>query len=261
MKESTFDILATPHFLLLAKGALSSGTNKGYHESRISSSSPQDLRIVSLIAADSSANNSPAPVDFIKAHGSLMIVSWLAIVPIAIMFARYFKDAFSASNLCGVKFWFAMHRSLMFLAVICVAGASYLSFKFVGGWSGPHLHPILGLATVSLMMVQLITAILRCSPDSSFRWIFNWIHFLTGNTTHILAIAAIFTAYDAITLPPIYLYLVGAYIALHVLTHLIMQARSACNSSVKSESDGMSLYLHSRITSNCYRYLHIIYMP
>lgn len=243
MKESTFNILNTPYYLLLAKGPFSSGSKKSYHDKRISSNEPQDLRLVSLIAADSSGDNSPVPVWYIKCHGILMVISWLSIVSIAIIFARYFKESFGTSLVCGVKFWFAVHRTFMILAVIFVSTACYLSFKFVGGWSGPRLHPILGITSVSLMLLQVISALLRCSPDSSSRWIFNWIHFLTGNTAHITAIGAIFTAYDAISLPPVFLYLVGSYITLHVVTHVIMQAQSICHSSASSESDGKKLTL------------------
>lgn len=238
MKESTFNILNDSYYFLLARGLFSRSTQKSYHDFRTSSSDPIDLRVTS-VASESLAEQ--VPVSYIRYHGSLMVISWLAIVSIGIIFARYFKESFPNSLVCGVKFWFAIHRTFMVAAVICVSVASYLSFKYVGGWSGPRLHPILGVTSISLMLLQVISALLRCSPDSPSRFIFNWVHFLSGNCAHISAIAAIFTAYDAFTLPPIFLYFVGAYVALHVVIHIVMQAQSICRASSSTESEGKLL--------------------
>lgn len=63
-----------------------------------------------------------------------MVVTWLATVSVAIIFARYFKDAWSHKLLCGVKIWFAFHRSLMILSVILMIIAQVCIFYYVGGY-------------------------------------------------------------------------------------------------------------------------------
>jgi len=113
----------------------------------------------------------------------------------------------------------------MVLLVISVAAAGYCSWKFVGGWSGFSLHPLLGVSTISGMILQVMIAMCRCSPDHEMRFLFNWIHFTLGNVTHILAIATIITAYEATPLPMLFLYLMAAFILFHIMIHLIMQLK------------------------------------
>lgn len=124
----------------------------------------------------------------------------------------------------------------MLLLVVSVAAGAYCSWTFVGGWSGFSLHPVMGVSTISGMMIQILIAMCRCSPDHDMRFIFNWIHFTIGNVTHILAIATIFTAYEATPLPILFLYLMGAFILFHIVIHLIMQMKRQPAVQGKQES-------------------------
>lgn len=113
----------------------------------------------------------------------------------------------------------------MVLLLSSVTAGAYCSWRFVGGWSGFSLHPVLGVTTIAGMITQIMIAMCRCSPDHKMRFFFNWIHFTIGNVTHILAIATIFTAYEATPLPILFLYLMGAFILFHIAIHLIMQIK------------------------------------
>jgi hypothetical protein len=39
-----------------------------------------------------------------------------------------------------------------------------------------------GFVTVALAFIQPFVALLRCDPMHRFRWIFNWIHWIIGNS-------------------------------------------------------------------------------
>ena len=43
---------------------------------------------------------------FIKLHGALMVVAWLACAGSGMMLARYFKDTWRSSSCCGTAQWF-----------------------------------------------------------------------------------------------------------------------------------------------------------
>jgi len=169
-----------------------------------------------------------------------MIVSWLVCASIAIMIARHFKETLGG-DCCGTKTWFFLHRGLMSTLVVLVFTGLYCSYDYVGGWSGPQLHPLLGVSTVVAMIVQVIVAQCRCHPDHELRWMFNWFHFLTGNTAHILAVASIFTAYEAISLPKLFLYLMITYVVFHVIIHGIIQCKR--DSSDDGQFDSFFLHL------------------
>lgn len=133
----------------------------------------------------------------------------------------------------------------MTLALLSVGGGAYCSWRFVGGWSGLSLHPILGLATITAMLLQVLLAMCRCAPHHSARFIFNWLHFALGNGTHVCAIGTLFSAYEATPLPVLFLYLMAAFILFHVLIHLIMQIKR------DPAVDGESRLLHDPLSLSC----------
>lgn len=63
-----------------------------------------------------------------------------------------------------------------------------LIFVKIQAWSDTsNPHPILGVITTIMCFIQPIGAIFRPAPnDKNRRW-FNWIHFIIGNATHLLA--------------------------------------------------------------------------
>lgn len=73
----------------------------GYHDiGRIASGSPQYLADVSVIGASSKL--------FLRLHGAFMITAWIGTASIGILLARYFKQTWVGSQLCGKDQWFAV---------------------------------------------------------------------------------------------------------------------------------------------------------
>ena len=62
-----------------------------------------------------------------KAHGCLMIIAWMLFASTGILFARYYKYLYPNIKLCGVQFWFLMHRPIMLLVPIL----SIISFLII----------------------------------------------------------------------------------------------------------------------------------
>lgn len=96
----------------------------------------------------------------------------------------------------------------------------------VGGWSttGDNPHAITGLVTVILCFIQPIGAYFRPHPGTKKRPVFNWLHWLGGNAAHILGIVTIFMAVylQKAELPSWSVYILAAYVAFHVVMHLVL---------------------------------------
>lgn len=141
-------------------------------------------------------------------HGILMIVAWLWLIATAISSARYLRDHFPHTTPMGLKIWFHIHRTLNSIAVLVAIIAVLLIF--IGKdwrWTGPAagrtfgqntspgaVHSILGAIAVCLLLTQPIGALLRCSPDSRARPIFNWVHRSNGLVAYFLAFVALIIA-------------------------------------------------------------------
>lgn len=76
------------------------------------------------------------------------------------------------------------------------------------------------------MIFQPINAMFRCSPQDKSRWIFNLVHWLSGNLAHVFGIIAILFAstLSAINLPNYFNIIVFSFIIFHVLIHMILQS-------------------------------------
>ncbi len=99
-----FDLLNKRYHLLLAHGEMDDGL-KGVHDVKTPSSAGVDLAAAGALVGASATKDLRY---LVRVHGSLMVVTWLGLVSVAIVFARYFKDAWSDRLLCGVKIWFAV---------------------------------------------------------------------------------------------------------------------------------------------------------
>jgi hypothetical protein len=154
-----------------------------------------------------------------------MVIAWIGFASIGTMLARHYKPVWGDKKIAGTHVWFTFHRAIMATSLLCVIVAMACIFTYVGGWAGNFPHPILGVTTNALMLVQIIGAQFRCGPQDDKRWIFNWVHFLLGNTTHILAIVTTILAanIEATGLKASFLAVVVAYVIAHVLIHLIIQ--------------------------------------
>ncbi|XXQ31679.1 Cytochrome b561 domain-containing protein [Plasmodiophora brassicae] len=89
-----------------------------------------------------------------KAHGSLMMIAWTVLVPVAVCIARFFKD--------DDRRWFMWHRGLMSLAVVMSMTGLFIIITSVP--SGNHfksLHSVFGLVIQIVTLLQPIIAIFR----------------------------------------------------------------------------------------------------
>lgn len=149
-KGRTFDLLNKRYHLLLAHGEMDDGL-KGIHDVKTPSSAGVDLAAAGALVGGSATKDLRY---LVRVHGSLMVITWLGLVSVAIVFARYFKDAWSDRLLCGVKIWFAVsfvgffvnqksynllnlpqfHRTLMVLSVTLMVIAQLCIFYYVGGY-------------------------------------------------------------------------------------------------------------------------------
>ncbi|CAG5120773.1 unnamed protein product, partial [Candidula unifasciata] len=128
----------------------------------------------------------------VKAHGCLMVITWVLAASIGLTMARFFKKMWPDSKFGGVKIWFAVHRVAMVAAFVLGITAFILIFIQVKGYSetsGPaymKAHPVLGIMVTALLFINPFMSLLRCAPDHPQRELFNWAHWCVGTSAHIL---------------------------------------------------------------------------
>jgi hypothetical protein len=135
-----------------------------------------------------------------KAHGIIMIFTWILFVSTGILIARHFKPVSPDKKICGKAIWFAVHRALMTSVAVLVIIAFILILVYEKGkWvpqSTPRefAHSIIGIITICFAIIQPIMALFRCTPDAPNRFIFNYAHRTLGFSALILSVVAIFIA-------------------------------------------------------------------
>lgn len=139
-------------------------------------------------------------INFLRAHGAIMVLIWMFCISTSILMARYFKKFLPEQKICGKAIWFTVHRSVMLFsaAMTLVAFAMILKYK-EGKWTSKDLsqefaHSIIGIIVISAVVIQPVMALFRCAPDAQYRYIFNYAHFIVGTTAFILSIVAIYVA-------------------------------------------------------------------
>uniref|UniRef100_A0A2M4A6W7 Putative domon domain of stromal cell-derived receptor 2 n=1 Tax=Anopheles triannulatus TaxID=58253 RepID=A0A2M4A6W7_9DIPT len=218
VKGQKFDLVNEKFHLLLASGSSVESTNVNYHDiGRHVSGSPQSLAEVGPVQGSSKL--------LLRLHGAFMITAWIGTASLGILLARYFRQTWVGSQLCGKDQWFAWHRFLMVLTWALTVAGIVVIFVEIGGWSQVrNPHAILGIVTTVLCFLQPIGAFFRPHPGSSKRPIFNWLHWLGGNLAHVIAIVAIFFAVQLqkAELPDWMDFILVAFVAFHVLMHLLL---------------------------------------
>ncbi|XP_026115172.1 putative ferric-chelate reductase 1 isoform X1 [Carassius auratus] len=178
---------ASEYYLMIAAGPSASQGNIQIHTSRYVSSTKANLQVPSQVITD--AEEFPA---IVKAHGCLMLISWMTTGSIGMLIARYLKGVAKDHGCCGKDFWFMAHVFLMVLSVIATAIAFILVFAYEKDWSG-GAHPVLGCLVMILSLIQPIVAAFRCEPQHEQRFVFSWAHSFIALAIKGLAVAAIFT--------------------------------------------------------------------
>ncbi|XP_058125486.1 putative ferric-chelate reductase 1 homolog isoform X1 [Anopheles ziemanni] len=217
VKGQKFDLMSDKFHLLLAAGSSVESTNVNYHDiGRHVSGTPQSLAEVGPVQGSSKL--------LLRLHGAFMITAWIGTASLGILLARYFRQTWVGSQMCGKDQWFAWHRFLMVLTWALTVAGVVVIFVEIGGWSQVrNPHAILGVVTTVLCFLQPLGAFFRPHPGSSKRPWFNWLHWLGGNLAHVIAIVAIFFAVQLqkAELPDWMDFILVAFVAFHVFMHLI----------------------------------------
>ncbi|XP_063701077.1 putative ferric-chelate reductase 1 homolog isoform X2 [Culicoides brevitarsis] len=213
----SFDLVRNKYNILVASGSSNKDNSVGYHDiGRESTASARALAEIS--------NFGTASKLFLRLHGAFMVAAWIGTASLGILLARYFKQTWIGSSSCGKDIWFAWHRFLMFLTWVLTMAGTILIVLELKGWSkARNPHAVLGSITTILCFLQPIGAFFRPHPGSKNRPIFNWMHWLGGNVAHIIGVVAIFFAVklSKAELPDWLDYILVAFVAFHVLLHLI----------------------------------------
>ncbi|KAJ8376113.1 hypothetical protein SKAU_G00066930 [Synaphobranchus kaupii] len=166
----------------------------------------------------------------LKFHGAFMLIAWMTTVSTGIIIARYFKDDWPDRALCGQRVWFQVHRALMVLTVLLTSVAFILPFIYRGGWSQhAGAHPYLGCTVMVLAVIQPLMAVFRPPPDSTRRYIFNWMHLGAGTIAEIIAVVAIFLGIhqQALLLPgPWSTGILAGFVVWGVVAELVLEFHS-----------------------------------
>ncbi|CAF1387689.1 unnamed protein product [Rotaria magnacalcarata] len=186
---------------LIAIGNLDSSNNLMQHaqNSRVSLSQTVSLNRNEIIIYDLQSVGSDS-TGLMKAHGIIMVFTWIVLVSTGILVARYFKQSWPKSKICGKAVWFGIHRTIM----TCVAILTLVAFILIlvykkGQWISQKnqrefAHSIVGILVISFSIIQPFMALFRCNPDAHYRFIFNYVHATVGFSALVLSIAAIFLA-------------------------------------------------------------------
>ncbi|CAF1057951.1 unnamed protein product [Rotaria sordida] len=137
---------------------------------------------------------------FVCAHGTVMILAWMIFASTAVLFARYGRKIRfgSKDKLLGDQIWFQIHRFCACLTtVLTLLGFFFILVYLNGTWVGidegrGFVHSVFGGIVVCCALIQAWMALFRCHPDSTYRFIYNWLHRLTGILAYFLSIPTIF---------------------------------------------------------------------
>lgn len=226
----------TSYHILLAKGHLKNDGSKDRHLLE-----PGKYPYVSTGAVkltDRVDLTYTARYPLVKAHGILMIIGWMMCASTALILAKYYKPMWPNNRICGVKVWFANHRGLMIVSLFATVIAFIIIFVHCDGYSKmPDLpakaHPILGIITTILCVLNPLIAICKCSEKSDKRPIFNWIHWFIGTCATVLATPTLFIGMN---LPKAHVpwwvtWVLVAFMLFHLIVELMLEIHGCLNAN------------------------------
>ncbi|XP_067342901.1 putative ferric-chelate reductase 1 isoform X2 [Channa argus] len=168
------------YYLLFAYGSSNSAGQIQIHSRTFTSSNKVDIS-----KAEAAATETETPA-IVKAHGALMLISWMTTGTLGMIVARYLKHMAKGQQMFGKDVWFLVHVPVMCLTVAATIIAFIIIFVYGEGWAG-GAHPVLGCLVMILSFIQPIVAFFRCGPQDSMRFVFNWTHSLNALAIKLLA--------------------------------------------------------------------------
>lgn len=219
VEGKTFDLINDKYHILVAAGSSLKADGVGFHDLVWTASG--EKRPLSDIGAFSESSKL-----LLRLHGAFMVTAWIGTASLGIVLARYYKQTWVTSSLCAKDLWFAWHRFFMLLTWTLTVVAFVLIFVEIGEWvsGNSQVHAILGCITTLLCFIQPFMAAFRPHPNTRNRPLFNWAHWLVGNSAHILAIVTIFFAVqlNKAELPDWMDWVLVGYVAFYAAVHLIL---------------------------------------
>ncbi|KAM4722630.1 putative ferric-chelate reductase 1 [Rhinophrynus dorsalis] len=215
-----FDLGAS-YYIFLADGDAEDGRILRHHRQPLITN-----KKCNITGSPEDIGGSRSPL-LIKFHGAMMFMAWMTTVSIGVLVARFFKPVWPTSSMFGEKIWFQIHRLLMVTTVALTSAAFVLPFVYRGYFSKrAGYHPHLGVAVMTLTVLQLVMAIFRPPPQAHRRPLFNWTHWTSGTAARIIAVAAMFLGMDlqALDLPdPWDTYTMIGFVLWHVFVELLLE--------------------------------------
>lgn len=220
--------LTKKYFLLLGNGPILGGTPSQHEQIPAKSQSRVDFLVNENVGSDEPS------MTLYKLHGSLMILSWMFLSSVAIITARYFKSEWKDMMPCGVKVWFAVHRTLMSLVFIITTASFIIIFIQVGsllqetdGDVYVRYHPALGITVMALCVANPVMALFRCDPGHKYRHVFHYSHMFVGTAAQILSAIAIYFGVnlEKSNTPEEASYIVIAYIINYVIIEVVLECQ------------------------------------
>ncbi|XP_064601139.1 ferric-chelate reductase 1-like [Liolophura sinensis] len=139
---------------------------------------------------------------WLQAHGCLTVIAWMLLVGLGTVVARHYRQGIGAKMARGQKRWFQFHRWLVGLAAVFTSVSFILIFVKLGGWSEyVTVHAYLGIAIMAATVLQALGGLIRPSPTSKMRPVFNWLHRTLGKLTHAATAAEIYFAFQVPLFP------------------------------------------------------------
>jgi hypothetical protein len=158
------------------------------------------LKIDFIAGSGNALGGGAATVAMRISHGALMFISWGAVLPLGIMFAKYTKNI-KRLNAKLPAAWFKVHRLTQSLGYLVAIVAVIIAFVMVSGghFKTPNGHAQLGIAVMVGGLVQIVIVVFRPHPPakgekkSCVRLSWEWQHVLLGRLTAIAGIPTIIT--------------------------------------------------------------------
>eukprot|EP00210_Caulerpa_lentillifera_P005389 g5151.t1 len=132
---------------------------------------------------------------YYQVHGALMIIAWIALIPLAILIAR---SRWAPSGM-GKRGWLDLHKGIQVFVVICVFCAlliALINFQPIESKKG-RMHRLVGILTSILLAIQVLAGIFRPSLEHELRPIFNVAHAWSGRCLALLAVISVFLGISA----------------------------------------------------------------
>jgi len=258
-RDYVFDLSGSIYHVLMAKGRVMDNMGEKEMHNLEAAKHPFVSKVKVSLEDMNVDIDGTARYALVKIHAILMLIGWMMCACTAVLLAKYYKPMWPNKKVCGERPWFAFHRALQIINLFCTIIAFILIFVHAGGYSQmPHLpdkaHPILGIITTCLCVLNPLIALCRPNPNHTYRPVFNWIHWFFGLVAMVLSTPTIFIG---LNLPKAHVpwwatWVMVAFFLFHFVIELILEIHGCLNArkqkqrnqeyDIRKKSDGRGDY-------------------